>query len=148
MLERPVVMTLDFTEKSRCWEGNTMVGDFERLAQEFVNPEAVLHYRVCGGQDSRGRPRLHCKVQAEVEVQCQRCLKPLGVVIESDRLLYLAAGEEEADRLDVVLADDETDVMVAGQTLDLAGVIEDEVLLSLPIVPMHENCGMAPMADV
>lgn len=148
MLERPVVTMSDFTEKSRCWEGNTMVGDFERLAQEFVNPQAVLQYRVCGGQDPRGRPRLHCRVQADVEVLCQRCLKPLGVAVESDRLLYLAASEAEADRLDAVLADEEVDVMVAGQTMDLAGVIEDEVLLSLPIVPMHADCGMAPTADV
>lgn len=125
-----------------------MVGDFERLAQEFVDPEVILHYRVCGGQDARGRPRLHCKVQAEVEMHCQRCLKPVGVTVDSDRLLYLAASEAEADRLETVLADEDIELMVTGQTLDLAGVVEDEVLLSLPIVPMHDDCEMALAADV
>ncbi len=125
-----------------------MVGDFERLAQEFVDPEAILHYRVCGGQDARGRPRLHCTVKADVEMECQRCLKPVNVTVDSDRVLYLAASEAEADRLETVLADEDIEVLVTGQTLDLAGVVEDEVLLSLPIVPMHEDCTMMSVADV
>lgn len=125
-----------------------MVGDFERLAQEFVNPEAMLQFRVCGGQDARGRPQLRCVVQGSLEVQCQRCLKPVSVTVDSDRLLYLAASETEADRLEAALADEDIEVMVAGQNLDLAGVVEDEVLLSLPIVPMHADCSMDSAANV
>jgi uncharacterized protein len=122
-----------------------MVGDFERLAQEFVNPEAQLQFRICGGEDARGRPQLHCSVKGEVQMVCQRCLKPLEVVIRSDRRLYLATSEPEAARLEAALADVEIDVMVVGRTLDLAGVIEDEVLLSMPLVPMHDAC-VAPAA--
>lgn len=125
-----------------------MVGDFERLAQEFVNPEAMLQFRVCGGQDARGRPQLRCSVKGDVEMQCQRCLKPVSVAVDSDRLLYLAASEADADRLETALADEDIEVIVAGQNLDLAGVVEDEVLLDLPIVPMHADCSMEPAADV
>lgn len=125
-----------------------MVGDFERLAQEFANPETMLQYRVCGGQDARGRPQLRCTVEAAVEMQCQRCLQPVGVAVASDRLLYLAASEADADRLEAALADEDIEVIVAGQNLDLAGVVEDEVLLSLPIVPMHADCSMEPASDV
>lgn len=125
-----------------------MVGDFERLVQEFVNPEAVLQYRVCGGQDARGRPRLHCSVNGNVAMLCQRCLKPVNVSVESDRMLYLAASEAEAERLEAALADEDIDVMVAGQTLDLAGVVEDEVILSLPIVPMHADCSLVATTDI
>ena len=125
-----------------------MVGDFERFAQEFVNPEAMLQFRVCGGQDARGRPQLRCSVRGDVEMQCQRCLKPVSVAVDSDRLLYLAASEADADRLESALADEDIEVIVAGQNLDLASVIEDEVLLSLPVVSMHEDCSMEPAADV
>jgi uncharacterized protein len=145
MLERPVVSPSIFAEKSQCWEGSAMVGDFERLAQEFVNPDAQMQFRICGGQDARGRPQLRCSVKGGVQTVCQRCLQPLELAIESDRLLYLAAGEPEAARLEAALADEEIDVMVVGQTLDLAGVIEDEVLLSMPLVPMHDAC-VAPAA--
>ena len=125
-----------------------MVGDFERFAQEFVNPEAMLQFRVCGGQDARGRPQLRCSVRGDVEMQCQRCLKPVSVAVDSDRLLYLAASEADADRLEAALADEDIEVIVADQNLDLAGVVEDEVLLSLPIVPMHADCSMKPAVDV
>jgi len=148
MLERPVVMPSNFAEKSQCWEGNKMVGDFERLAQEFLNPEVQLHYRICGERDARGRPRLRCQVKGDVEMLCQRCLKPVNVAVESDRLLYLAASEAEADRLESALAEEDIEVMVTGQTLDLAGVVEDEVLLSLPIVPMHAHCSEETSVDI
>ena len=122
-----------------------MVGDFERLAQEFVNPEAELVYRVCGQQDARGRPQIHCQVKARLEMVCQRCLKPVDVVVASDRVLYLANSEAEAERLEAALADEDIEVMVSGKNLDLAGVVEDEVILSLPLVPMHDVC-VAPDA--
>ncbi len=145
MLERPVVSPSNFAEKSHCWEGNTMVGDFERLAQEFVNPEVELFYRVCGQQDARGRPQIHCQVNARLEMVCQRCLKPVDVVVTSDRVLYLANSEAEAERLEAALADEDVEVMVADKNLDLAGVVEDEVILTLPLVPMHDVC-VAPDA--
>lgn len=125
-----------------------MVGDFERLAQEFVNPQAPLRFRIRGGQDARGRPWLRCEVAATVEVECQRCLQPVAVTVDSDRLLYLAAGEADAERIEAVLADEHIEVIVAGQSLDLASVIEDEVLLSLPVVPMHADCSMDSAANL
>jgi uncharacterized protein len=148
MFERLVVSPSNFAEKSRCWEGNAMVGDFERLAQEFVNPGAKLFYRVCGQQDARGRPHLLCEVKGSVEMICQRCLKPVEVRIETDRQLYLASSEEEAERLEATLVDLDIEVMVTGQSLDLAGLIEDEVLLGLPLVPMHEHCDMDSLTEI
>lgn len=70
------------------------------------------------------------------------------MAVDGDRLLYLAASEADADRLESALADEDIEVIVAGQNLDLASVIEDEVLLSLPVVSMHEDCSMEPAADV
>lgn len=117
-----------------------MVGDFERLAQEFVNPQAQLQYRICGELDARGRPRLRSQVLGSLEVECQRCLKPLGVSVDSEHVLYLASNEEEAERLETVLANEALEVIVVDQTLDLATVVEDEVLLSLPLMLVHDEC--------
>lgn len=89
---------------------------------------------------------MHCLVKGRLEMICQRCLKPVEITLESDRVLYLSGSEKDAERLETVLADEDMDVIVAGQSLDLAGVIEDEVLLSLPLVPMHEHCNMDSLA--
>lgn len=122
-----------------------MVGDFGRLAHEFVDPTAPLLYAVCGRQDARGRPQLLCEVKGSVKMLCQRCLEPVAVEINSSRLLYLAGSEAEADRLEAAIGDEEMEVLVTGQSLDLAGVVEDEVLLGLPLVPLHEYCEAASM---
>lgn len=140
MLERPLVSPSNFAEKSRCWEGNTPVGNFERLAQEFVNPQAQLQYRICGELDARGRPRLRSRILGGLQVECQRCLKPLDVSVDSEHVLYLARDEGEAERLETALANEALEVIVVGQTLDLATVVEDEVLLSLPLMLVHDEC--------
>lgn len=142
-----MVSPSNFAEKSRCWEGEVMVGEFERLAKEFVRPEAKLQFRVCGEQDARGRARLRCTVSGDLEVECQRCLQPLAVPVESERVLYLTGSEEEADRLETLLSgdgqDESLEAIVVGQSMDLATVVEDEVLLSLPLVSVHEQCAHA-----
>lgn len=139
-----MVSPSNFAEKSRYWEGDVMVGEFERLAKEFVRPEAKLQFRVCGEQDARGRARLRCKVFGNFEVECQRCLQPLAVAVDSERVLYLTGSEEEADRLETLLSGDgqgeSLEAIVVGQNMDLATVVEDEVLLSLPLVSVHEQC--------
>ena len=83
---------------------------------------------------------MRCKVSGQVEVECQRCLKPVAVRIDSARLLYMASGEEEAERLESVLDDESLEVIVVDRTLDLATLVEDEVLLSLPLVSVHDEC--------
>jgi uncharacterized protein len=55
----------------------------------------------------------------------------------------LAPGEEWPDD---DLADDSADSMDADQELSVLSLIEDEVLLALPIAPMHEICD-SPLAD-
>jgi uncharacterized protein len=144
MLERPVVSPANFANTAQCWDGNAMVGDFERLAQAFVDSAAILAFRICGQQDGRGRPQLRCRVSGSLLMECQRCLQPVEVTVDSDRVLYLAGSEAEADRREATLADAGIEVMVVDRALDLAGVIEDEVLLSVPLVPRHPHCELPP----
>lgn len=140
MFERLTVSPTRFAEKSQSWEGSATVGDFERLAGDFVRPDAGLSFSVSGELDARGRPRLRCTVSVQAEVECQRCQKPVAVQVDSARVLYLAGSEEEAERLETVLANEGLEVIVVDKTLGLATVVEDEVLLSLPLVPVHDEC--------
>lgn len=144
MLDRPVVSPANFAHAAHCWDGTAMVGDFERLAQEFLDPAAKLAFRVCGRRDPRGRAQLQCRVKGRLLMKCQRCLQPVEVEVDSDRLLYVAGSEAEAERLEATLADVEIEVLVVERNLDLAEVVEDEVLLSLPLIPKHAHCEVPP----
>ena len=93
-----------------------------------------------------GQPELWLHLQAEtaVHLQCQRCLQTLSETLVVDRQFRFVTDAEEAERLDEELEDD---VMVVSRALDLLGLLEDELILELPLVPRHEVCPEAlPMS--
>ncbi len=80
---------------------------------------------------------LELKAQAEVPLQCQRCLQTLLEALTVQRRFRFVRTEEEAARLDEASEDD---VVVLPQRLDLHELLEDELILTLPIVPRHDVC--------
>jgi len=86
---------------------------------------------VAGGQ---AEVWLHLQAQASVSLQCQRCLRAMTEGLVVDRHFRFVRHEDEAARLDEEIDDD---VMVLPTRLDLIELLEDELILVLPIVPRH-----------
>jgi uncharacterized protein len=80
---------------------------------------------------------LHLKADASVARECQRCLQPVLLPLHVDRVFRFVPTEEEAAALD---ADSEDDVLAASPRFDLRALVEDELLLALPLVPKHDAC--------
>jgi uncharacterized protein len=80
---------------------------------------------------------LHLSAHTTVGLTCQRCLAPLEHALTVERPLRFVASEAEAEALD---AESEEDVLELPRRLDLIELIEDELLLALPLVPMHRDC--------
>ncbi|ALT76206.1 YceD family protein [Paucibacter sp. KCTC 42545] len=80
---------------------------------------------------------LHLEAEAQVSLTCQRCLQPVQEALSLSRWYRFARNESEAAELD---ADSEDDVLVLSRSLDALEMVEDELLLSLPLVPRHEVC--------
>ncbi|MDT3708404.1 MAG: YceD family protein [Thiobacillus sp.] len=74
------------------------------------------------------------EISGEVMLTCQRCLDDMRYPVRIDRTLNLARNESELERLDA-LPDGEA-ILVA-EVMDLVDLVEDEVLLSLPLAAMH-----------
>ena len=87
---------------------------------------------------------LHVKAGAQLPLECQRCLQPVTVRLAVDRSFLFVRGEEQAAQADT---DSEDDVLVMTRALDLRALIEDELLLALPIVPRHELCPVPLQAE-
>jgi len=83
------------------------------------------------------QPWLHLMVDCTVTLQCQRCLQPMASALAVDRWFRFVADEDEAARLDEEV---DEDVLVASHAFDLSALVEDELILALPIVPRHETC--------
>jgi uncharacterized protein len=76
-----------------------------------------------------------------VPLECQRCLDTVDTPLEIDRHFVFVANEEAAAALDE--DEDEADVLVLSRHFDLIELIEDELLLALPVVPRHDSCPRA-----
>ncbi len=82
-------------------------------------------------------PSVLIEANTEVTLECQRCLQPMRWPMHARRRIFFVAGEDAAAALD---AEHEEDVLALVPTLDLQALVEDELLLSLPIVPRHDVC--------
>jgi uncharacterized protein len=80
---------------------------------------------------------LHLQAAVQVRRECQRCLQAVSLPLAVDRRLRFVDDEATASALD---ADSEDDVLVASRQFDLQGLVEDELLLAMPLVPMHDTC--------
>ena len=135
----------------------------ERLADsradvELVVPLAELpglrSLRACFG----GTVRAHAHFSREQRVavaelslrgsavlECQRCMRPMELALETQTRVALIASEAEAARA----PRDFEPVLAAGGSISIGELVTEELLLTLPIVPLHEHdatCGSAPVA--
>lgn len=69
-----------------------------------------------------------------VTMQCQRCLESVELKLEGDVSLAIVWSEDDAK----LLPKDYDPWVVAEDQADLYEIIEEELLLALPLVPMHE----------
>ncbi|MEQ1773057.1 MAG: YceD family protein [Burkholderiales bacterium] len=129
-----------FSREQQTERGTLPIAGFVRLRDSlFSAPDAgeVVAYHVAGGVDALARPVLRLTVSCRLLLRCQRCLKALPHDLAIDTTLRLV-GESS---LDAEMSDDpdEPDCIAASTALDLAALIEDEVLLALPAYPRHEE---------
>jgi uncharacterized protein len=103
-----------------------------------------VEYRITGASDAAGHPALEVVLAGTVPLTCQRCLQPFRWPVEQTTLLLLARDQRELTRLDD--EDHEHEVVLADGPLDPLGLVEDELLLTLPFVPRcpEGECPAAP----
>jgi uncharacterized protein len=135
-----------FTAAAATLQGEAAQATFTRLADSVLAlPGDSLPPPVAWQAQGEQRPApggpaqpwLHLQAQTRVALQCQRCLQPMHEALQVDRWFRFVDNEDEAARLD---EESEDDVLVVSRAFDLAELLEDELILALPIVPRHEQC--------
>ena len=88
---------------------------------------------------------LHLRASSVLELVCQRCLQGMPQPLNVARSFRFVKDEAEAERLD---EHSEDDVLALGHPLDLLALVEDELILALPLIPRHEVCPHPLMAQL
>jgi uncharacterized protein len=126
-------------------DGRWPLAGFERITADRPAdaplPDADVTWSATGerrrGPGGVDQVWLHLQVQARVWRECQRCLHPVALPLDLSHHLLFVPGEDQAAALDAELEDD---VLALTRALNLHDLVEDELLLALPIVPTHEAC--------
>ena len=129
----------------------TSLSNLERLAQELheLEPDLAISWQATGelrqGSAAEDEVWLRLESRASLPLTCQRCMGIVATVVEIDQWYRFVANE------DIAMAEDdqsEEDLLVMAPHFDLLAVLEDELLMALPLVPMHETCPVAPAFSV
>jgi uncharacterized protein len=108
----------------------------QRLTGQLASNQGAVAVDLRFGSDEEGRRVISGTLDTPVKVACQRCLQDMDLDLHSEISLF-AVDDEEAFQ---ELRDDQDGVIVPEDgMLDVQSLVEDEILLSLPMVPMHED---------
>jgi len=140
----PVIDGFPFSEGGGRLQGVWPVAKFARLQDLLASNCGDLDYEVLGTRDELGRQCLGVKVSGALQLACQRCLGALPYPLAIDALLQLARSEEEIESRPVEA--EGADCVVAGKEMAVGTLLEDEILLAIPLAPRHERCAGATAA--
>jgi len=132
-----------FAEEGAELSGKDTIGRHERLMAETRGrgAEMALAWSARGELRNPGHVNpevwLHVRADAVLPLTCQRCLGPVQMPVTVDRSFRFVADEETASALD---DQSEEDLLALSRSFDLMELIEDELLMDLPVAPRHGVC--------
>lgn len=135
-----------FARASGAWEGQAPLAQFARLMEETRGQggETAVRYGVRGEMRADGagveEAWLHLTAQTALPLTCQRCLGPVEVPVAFEREFRFVATEELAAVED---EESEEDVLVLSRDFNVLELVEDELLMELPVAPKHPVCPVA-----
>ncbi len=138
MPHQPVIDGLEFARTGARLQGAWPVANFPRLRDALHADAGALDYEVQGVPQEQGRPALRLRLAGVLQLTCQRCLGALEFPLRIEVSLLLAATQAEIDAEPLEAGGAER--IVAGREMPVHDLIEDELLLAIPIAPRHERC--------
>ena len=126
--------------------GQDWLSNYPRLMTESCGhgAERLVHWHARGDlrSDATGVPQvwLHLTLELSLPLTCQRCIGPVDVAVAVNRWFRFVESEQVAEEQD---PDVPEDLLVLSSEFNLHDLIEDEVLLALPVVARHETCPVA-----
>jgi uncharacterized protein len=127
---------LRLAHAKRTLQGALPIVQMTRLQDSLCDQQGeisvVLHFQ----HDTQNRPMILGTLQGKLTLLCQRCLQPVQFSLQREVVFFLLKPAQSEE--DIPL---EADVLVLDEkNLSLWDLIEDEVILSLPLVASHQQC--------
>lgn len=123
-----------YAEQSLALDGTVRIADMQRLSTNVLNNDDLVNVSLQFGVDEQGITFLRGHLETKLTLQCQRCMEPYIYEIMSDFALGIVTTLDEAN----ALPEHYEPALAQEGSLALRELIEDEIILNLPIIPRHE----------
>lgn len=132
------------TEQGAVVQGRVPLGALGRVKPLLLDDEgAMAEVTITFTRDAENRRLALGELSASVRLQCQRCMESMEYPLVSGFSLAFVADDEQARNLPRELEP----IELQGRDFDLWQVVEDELLLSLPPFPAHQDEGCIARLD-
>jgi len=123
----------------RSFEGTLPIAAMPRLCGALAGTDGVVQFELDFGSDSMGTNYVDVRAQASLTLVCQRTLEPFVLPVTVNTRLGLI----KLERDEAGLPPDCEPLLVAQDgRLNPADVIEDELLLVLPLIPINPDSSL------
>lgn len=136
-----------FARAQAAFDADSALSQWSRLWQEHLSSstgetEPTVHWQARGtyreqlGEQSGAW--LFASGSCSLVKACQRCMQPVTLHLSFEHSYRFVPTEEEAEAIDM---ESEEDVLAYDDAFNLLELVEDELLLAIPAIPRHDDCG-------
>ncbi len=144
MVTQVIINGLEFAQKALEIHGKISNSQLSRLHDLLYSDVGKLDYSVQGNINAEGVPALRLQMKGLLSLVCQRCLEPMEFQLDWQVEYRLVASEEKLPAPED--ESDNADYLVADPQMNVQQLVEDEILLALPLAPKHGNADCAGLS--
>ena len=137
MPKRIVIDTVKFARDGREMIHSFSVEDLQRVKDIVGDFGEEIEAKLEGGVLKTGKPFIDLSIKANLPLTCQRCLELMNFELNSSTRFIIAFGKSELT--DLSDEPDDVEFLIAEEDTDVVAMVEDELLLRLPMAAKHED---------
>jgi uncharacterized protein len=138
MATTPLPTTVDYRKLSKddaTISGVVQIEDLGRIKEYLSESAGEVNVTLTFGRDQEWRPTIQGKVSSTLSMLCQRCLDSTQIFVEGEVDLAIVLNDEQAK----LLPSHYSPFLVANDLIQLLPLVEDELILSLPMFANHDE---------
>lgn len=145
MSQQTVIDCQRFATEQQTLSGEFAVTLLERLRDQLFEADGNVGFELSGWRGDRGQVCLRLQVEGMLKLVCQRCLSGLPFELSIDSRFEMLPADVEVTQDE--LEDDSKDFLPLEKTLNVFDLVEDEVILALPVAAKHAQCDLQGRAE-
>ena len=99
-----------------------------------LDRKGKVHLELAFSKGDSGGTKVDGSALSKVELECQNCMEPFQIEVKCEISVEVVTDESKLQKLDQI----EDAIVEPGKLISVADLVEDHLILALPMIPRHE----------